>query len=73
MAIVSGGVEPATAADMAGAPPSQNFNLSEIAWTDAIPGVRQKAIWHDKETKRRAALVRFDPGAKLPLHKHIGD
>jgi anti-sigma factor ChrR (cupin superfamily) len=71
LGIVAGGIEPATA--IAGAPPSQNFNLAEIAWAEAIPGVRQKAIWHDKETKRRAALVRFEPGAKLPRHKHVGD
>ena len=71
LGIVAGGIEPATA--VAGAPPSQNFNLAEVAWADAIPGVRQKAIWHDKETKRRAALIRFEAGAKLPRHKHVGD
>ena len=71
LAIVTGGIEPAS--DLAGAPPSQNINLSEIAWVDAMPGVRQKPIWHDKETKRRVALARFDPGAQLPRHKHIGD
>jgi anti-sigma factor ChrR (cupin superfamily) len=71
LAIVSGGIEPAS--DIAAAPPSQNFNLSEIAWVDAMPGVRQKPIWQDKETKRRAALARFDSGAQLPRHKHIGD
>jgi anti-sigma factor ChrR (cupin superfamily) len=70
-AIISGGVEPAP--EPAGAPPSQNFNLSEIAWVDAMAGVRQKPIWQDKETKRRAVLVRFEPGAQLPRHKHIGD
>ena len=32
-----------------------------------------KAIWHDSQTKRRAALVRFDPGAQLPRHKHVGN
>src|SRR6266852_3815936 len=68
LAIVTGGIEPAS--DIAGAPPSQNFNLSEIAWVDAMPGVRQKPIWQDKETKRRVALARFDPGAQLPRHKH---
>jgi len=71
LTILSGGIEPAT--DLTGAPRSQNFDLSEIAWTEAMPGVRQKPIWHDKETKRRAALVRFDPGAQLPRHKHVGD
>jgi anti-sigma factor ChrR (cupin superfamily) len=71
LAIVTGGVEPAT--DRAGAPPSQNFNLSEIPWTEAMAGVHQKALWQDKETKRRAVFVRFEPGAQLPRHKHVGD
>ena len=70
LGIINGGVEPAAA--IAG-PPSQNFNLAEIAWADAMPGVRHKTIWADKETKRRLALVRFDAGAKLPRHKHVGD
>jgi len=70
LGIINGGVEPAAA--IAG-PPSQNFNLAEIAWADAMPGVRHKTIWTDKETKRRLALVRFDAGAKLPRHKHVGD
>jgi anti-sigma factor ChrR (cupin superfamily) len=71
LAIVTGGVEPAT--DRAGAPPSRNFDLSEIPWTEAMTGVRQKAVWQDKETKRRAVFVRFEPGAQLPRHKHVGD
>jgi anti-sigma factor ChrR (cupin superfamily) len=71
LAIVAGDIEPAS--DAVGAPPSQNINPSEIAWVEAMPGVRQKPIWHDKETKRRVALVRFEPGAQLPRHKHVGD
>ena len=71
LAIVTGGIEPAT--DLAGAPASQNFNPSEIAWVDAIAGVRQKTIWQHRETKRRAVLVRFEPGAQLPRHRHVGD
>ena len=71
LAVITGGIEPAT--EISGAPPSQNFHVSEIAWVDAMAGVRQKPIWHDKETKRRAAMVRFEPGAKLPRHKHVGD
>ena len=71
LAIITGGIEPAT--DPAGAPPSQSFNLCEIAWVDAMPGVRQKLIWQHKESRRRAALVRFEPGAQLPRHKHLGD
>jgi len=70
-AIITGGIE--TASEIGAAPRSQTIVLSDLAWTDAMPGVRQKPIWHDKETKRRAMLVRFDAGAKLPLHRHVGD
>jgi anti-sigma factor ChrR (cupin superfamily) len=70
-AIISGGIEPAK--EIGGAPRSQTIVLSEIPWTDALPGVKQKAIWSDSATKRRAVLARFDAGAKLPLHKHLGD
>ena len=70
-AIISGGVEPATS--IGDAPRSQTIVLSDLAWADAMPGVRQKAIWHDKETKRRAMLARFEAGAKLPLHRHVGN
>ncbi|HLW69806.1 MAG TPA: cupin domain-containing protein [Candidatus Binataceae bacterium] len=70
-AIISGSVEPATA--IGDAPRSQTIVLSEIPWSDAMPGVRQKPIWSDAATKRRAILARFEAGAKLPLHKHIGD
>ena len=38
-----------------------------------MSGVQQKAIWQDKDTKRRAVFVRFAPGAQLPRHKHVGD
>jgi len=70
-AIISGGIE--AVSEIGSAPKSQTIVLSNIAWADAMAGVQQKPIWQDKETKRRASLVRFAPGAKLPLHRHIGD
>jgi len=70
-AIISGGIESASA--IGDAPQSQTIVLSDIAWADAMPGVRQKPIWIDKATKRRAVLVRFEAGAKLPKHRHVGD
>jgi anti-sigma factor ChrR (cupin superfamily) len=70
-AIISGGVEPAK--EVGNAPRSQTIVLSDIPWSDAIPGVKQKPIWSDAATKRRAILARFEAGAKLPLHKHLGD
>ncbi len=71
IAIVTGGSEPATA--IGDAPPSQNFVLSAIQWVEAMPGMRHKPIWHDQATNRRVLLGRFEPGAKIPLHRHLGD
>jgi anti-sigma factor ChrR (cupin superfamily) len=70
-AIITGGIE--NASEIGAAPRSQTIVLSDIPWASAMPGVQQKPIWHDKETKRRAVLARFDPGAKLPQHRHVGD
>jgi anti-sigma factor ChrR (cupin superfamily) len=35
--------------------------------------VRQKRIWEDKVGERRATLARFEPGATLARHRHVGD
>jgi anti-sigma factor ChrR (cupin superfamily) len=69
--IVTGTSEAAT--EIGDAPHSRNFVLSDIAWVEAMPGMRHKPIWHDQATNRRALLGRFDPGAKIPLHRHVGD
>ena len=70
-AIITGGVEPVT--ERGPAPSSQVFILSELPWIETRPGVRQKRIWEDKATERRAVLARFEPGATLALHRHVGD
>jgi anti-sigma factor ChrR (cupin superfamily) len=49
------------------------LTLSDLPWIDARPGVRQKRIWEDATTERRALLARFDPGSTLPPHRHVGD
>jgi anti-sigma factor ChrR (cupin superfamily) len=71
LAVITGGVEPLT--ERRSGPPSQIFALNEIPWTEARPGVRQKKIWEDKTSERRALLARFEPGATLPRHRHVGD
>jgi anti-sigma factor ChrR (cupin superfamily) len=71
LAIITGGVEPTT--EQGGTPASQVFTLSDLPWVDARPGVRQKRIWEDKAGERRAILARFEPGATLPRHRHVGD
>jgi anti-sigma factor ChrR (cupin superfamily) len=70
-AIITGGVEPVT--ERGTAPRSQVFMLSELPWIETRPGVRQKRIWEDKADERRAILARFEPGATLALHRHVGD
>jgi anti-sigma factor ChrR (cupin superfamily) len=70
-AVITGGIEPAKQADET--PPSQTIVLSDIPWTKAMPGLRAKPFWSDPATTRRALLGRFEPGAKLPRHRHRGD
>ena len=70
-AFITGSV--AAAKDGDRGPASQVIKLNEIAWVDALPGIRQKPIFSDKETHRRVALARFEPGAKLTRHRHVGD
>lgn len=71
IAILTGGIEPAT--ERGGAPPSRIFMLSEMAFVETRQGVQQKNIWEDPAAERRVILTRFGPGAKLPLHRHVGD
>ena len=70
-AILTGDIEPA--ADKGSSPPSQIFTLSDLPWIETRPGVRQKRFWEDKAGERRALLARFEPGATLPPHRHVGD
>src|SRR3984893_11474242 len=71
LAVLTGDIEPAT--DWASAPRSQIFTVSELPWIDARPGAPPNRIWEDKITERRALLARFEPGATLPPHRHVGD
>jgi len=71
LAVVTGGIEPAK--EPGSAPRSQTFAVSEVPWRDTLPGVRQKLIWEDKATNRRAVLALFEPGAALPRHRHSGE
>lgn len=71
LAVITGEIVPQS--EIGSAPPSQVFTLKDLPWAEALPGVRQKRIWEDPATKRRALLARFEPGASLPRHRHVGD
>jgi len=72
LAIITGGVEPI--AQRVSGPPSRVFTLSDLPWVETRAGVRQKKIWEDPAGQgRRAILARFEPGATLARHRHVGD
>ena len=71
LAVLTGGVEPATT--RGAAPGSQIVTVSDLPWIETRPGVRQKKIWEDTVNPRRALLARFEPGAVLAPHRHVGD
>jgi anti-sigma factor ChrR (cupin superfamily) len=52
---------------------SQIIEVAEIAWESMMPKIKAKMLWSDAATKRRAQLTRFEPGASLPRHRHVGD
>jgi anti-sigma factor ChrR (cupin superfamily) len=71
LAIVTGGVEPVT--ERRPGPHSRIVTASDLAWVETRPGVRQKRLWEDTVNPRRALLARFEPGAILARHRHVGD
>src|SRR5215471_10921514 len=54
-------------------PLSQIISVCDVGWQDGPLGVRMKSLWADAATQRRAMLTRLEPGATLPLHRHVGD
>jgi anti-sigma factor ChrR (cupin superfamily) len=44
----------------------------DLAWTDFRPGVRIHWLYRADEKGPAAALLRYEPGAAVPLHEHIG-
>jgi anti-sigma factor ChrR (cupin superfamily) len=53
--------------------PSQIIDVTEREWQAMTPTIKAKTLWSDPATKRRMQLTRFEPGAKLPMHRHAGD
>ena len=53
-AIITNGVEPAE--EIGTAPPSQKFVLSDIPWTEWMPGARRKIFWSDPANRGPGAV-----------------
>jgi anti-sigma factor ChrR (cupin superfamily) len=51
---------------------STYIDVSKIEWEPTpYPGVWNKLLYQDA-TGRRTMLTRFEPGARLPRHRHVG-
>lgn len=71
LAIITGGNEPAT--EIGDAPPSQVFVPEDQPWTDTPAGTQRKLFFKHETADWTVAVTRFPSGAKLPLHRHVGD
>ena len=56
---------------MSDPPRSLYVQPGERAWHERRPGVHWKVLW--EEGDRKAVLMRYDPGATIPRHRHFGD
>ena len=56
---------------MSDPPRSLYVQPGERAWHERRPGVHWKVLW--EEGDRKAVLMRYDPGATIPRHRHLGD
>jgi len=54
-------------------PVSRIIPVHEVPWEDAGPGLKAKPLWADPLTQRRAYIGLLAAGARLPLHRHLGD
>ena len=53
------------------APVSEYVDVGARRWDQRRPGVHWKILHEDGD--RRTVLVRYDPGAEIPRHRHLGD
>ena len=52
---------------------SHYVNVADLPWVETkYPGVKLKILLENKETGLFTALFHWEPGAKLPLHEHVG-
>jgi anti-sigma factor ChrR (cupin superfamily) len=52
-------------------PVSQYVTVDELPWVERHPGVFWRILWQEGE--RKAILMRYAPGARIPRHRHLGD
>jgi anti-sigma factor ChrR (cupin superfamily) len=55
-----------------GPPASLYVNATTVPWVQRRPGVFWKVLWEDTND-HKAILMRYEPGATIPRHRHLGD
>jgi anti-sigma factor ChrR (cupin superfamily) len=69
--VVTGGMELVGANETG--PGSLPIDIGRIPWVVAGDGLSEKPIWMDESELRSMRLLRFEPGTRLPRHRHSGD
>jgi anti-sigma factor ChrR (cupin superfamily) len=54
-------------------PRSLIVDAAGLPWIERRPGVFWKTLWEDPDGRRKAILMRYEPGATIPRHRHLGD
>ena len=55
-------------------PPSSLFvDVPALPWIERRPGVFWKMLWEDPDGRHKAILMRYEPGATIARHRHLGD
>lgn len=51
---------------------SRYVDVAGVPWTATrFPGVEMKTLMEDKQTGMLTVLMRWAPGARLPMHEHV--
>ncbi len=58
---------------MTTAPVSLFVDVAKLPWIERRPGVFWKMLWEDDDGLHKAILMRYEPGASIPRHRHVGD
>ena len=67
----SPGVRDALLARIA-APSNHTITAAEGAWVETVPGVRMKILAIDRARDQATMLLKGEPGARFPAHRHSG-
>lgn len=53
--------------------PSEIILDTPGGWSSLREGVHFRLLFQDPESGYRVGLIRYEPGATVPLHRHAGD